>query len=79
MRGVEIHYHETTDFTVTVTPEGRSARTQTVDHASAEDGSLRVGVYAQEYVLAVTNDTPGACNLSSADWEAIRVVRNRRA
>lgn len=74
---IDLNYHESTDAVVTVTPTGKSSHTHVLDE-SLEDGVLSVQVYAADYVIEITNDTPGALCLTSADWEGSWIVRSRR-
>lgn len=78
MKWLELHYHESTDITVAVDATGRSEETHTLDVASPTDGTLRVPVMAADYTFEITNSTPGACTLSSMDWEGRWAPRSRR-
>jgi hypothetical protein len=76
---MRLSYEDTRDFTVTVTPEGRTARTYTVDEASATDGTLSfpVGCENKQATITITNATPNPCRFTDLEWEGNHYSRSR--
>lgn len=80
IRFITIFYRQTTDFTVTVSPLGRTPKVYTVSHDEPTDGELTIPIMCRNtnVELSITNDTPGPCALSEMDWEAWFTSRGRR-
>lgn len=80
LRYVDLWYHDTTDATLEVTPQGRSTYTYQVNHAEPEAGSLRVPIQArsEDTTLVIRDNTPGGCTFSSLDWYGFYATRSRR-
>jgi hypothetical protein len=80
LRFITIFYRQTTDFTVTVSPLGRTAKVYTVTHAEPTDGEITIPIMCRNtnVELSITNNTPGPCALSEMDWEAWFTSRGRR-
>lgn len=79
LRNSELFYVDTTDFTVTVSPVGKTAINYTVNLTTPADGKLRVPIKTRntEVLLEITNNTPGPCALSELDWEGWFTSRDR--
>jgi hypothetical protein len=80
VRYMDLQYNDTTDLTVTVSPNGRTAVEYTVDEDEPTNSNIRFPVLCQntEVTVEIANDTPGPCYLSSIDWEGWFTTRSRR-
>jgi hypothetical protein len=80
VRHVELFYTHTTDFTVTVSPNGRTPIAYLVTKAAPGAGSIKFPVLCRntEVTITVTNETPGPCALSELDWEGWFTSRDKR-
>lgn len=80
IRWIELFYTESTDFTVTVSPTGRTAVTYVFTSAAPASGSIRIPILCKndEVTITITNATPGSCALSEIDWEGWFTSRGRR-
>lgn len=78
-RYVDFHYTSTSNFTVRVTPQGRSA-TNYPHVGVLGDGMVRIPVQsrADNVSIKVLNSTPGPCQIVRADWELFLQTRDRR-
>jgi hypothetical protein len=81
LRYIDIGYQDTTDLTISVTPDGRAARTTTVDLAGPASDIQRVSVQAraEDCTISLTDATPGSVVLTGADWEGFLSRRAQRA
>lgn len=80
LRKIVLSYNETTQFSVIVTPLGRSARTHTFLASAVESGLFTVPVLCQntQADISIINNTPGPCAISEIDWEGWFTNRGRR-
>lgn len=80
LRYLDLDYRKSTDFTVLVTPVGRSAYSKTFTSATPATGTLRVPIQSrgEDTVIAIQNSTPGGCRFVSADFEGFIHTRGRR-
>lgn len=85
---MNISYDPTTDFTVTVTPQGRSAYDYTFSDPTAQQsntpGDLEIAPFRvpiqcrnEDATITITNNTPGGTRLIAFDWEGMYVIRSR--
>lgn len=80
LRYGSLHFHDSTDFTLTVTPQGRTPYTYTHTSDTPEEGTVRFPIQAraEDTKLVLTNDTPGGCAFSTLDWEGLFYSRSKR-
>lgn len=71
VRVLTIHYTDTADLTVTVTPVGTPAKTYSKTNATPASGKLRVPVLAEntQVTIEITSSSAGPLFLSGIDWE----------
>lgn len=79
LRYIELHYQDTTEFDVEVTPQGRTAYTYSVAQASPRDGTLRFPVLtrAEDATIEIVQDTEGGARIVALDWEGFAQNRAR--
>lgn len=77
LRYASFNYHDATDFTVTVTPQGRSPVTYVFHSDTAAEGAFQVPIQsnAATVTIVVTNATTGGCAFSGIDWEGQYTAR----
>jgi hypothetical protein len=85
---IEFSYEPTTDFTVVVTPQGRSSYSYVFHDPTAQQFQapadleimpFRVPIQCrnEDATIQIQNNTPGSTRLVGFDWEAMLVVRSR--
>jgi hypothetical protein len=79
LRYLSFAYHDTTDFTVTVSPDGRTPTSYTFHAAAASEGEFKVPVMARNttVTIEVTNATGNGCAFSGVDWEGFYTTRDQ--
>ena len=81
VRYLDLHYHNTTDATLTVSPDDdRADKALAIDTATAGEGSIHIPVQMRNtyYTLIIADETPGACSFSAVDWEGDYTTRAQR-
>jgi hypothetical protein len=80
VRSLKVSYSDSRDFTVTVTNDGRAAKTYTLDVAAATEGELRVPVLSEnkQTAIVITNATPNPSRITGLDWEGFYTARGQR-
>lgn len=80
IRYLNLFYKDTTDFTLTVAPWGRTPISYVVNAPTPDADTLHVPVLCRniDVTLAIENETPGACALSEIDWEGFYTNRGKR-
>lgn len=75
---IDLWYHDTTDAALEVTPQGRSSYTVETHTRKPNSGRLRAPVHSREARIVLKDSSPGACAVSSLDWEGFYTRRSRR-
>lgn len=79
IRELKVEYTETTDFTATVEPEGRSEKEYVFDEEGLSEGEFRIPVLSRNTaVVEIVNETPGPSAFSAVSWEGTLDRRSRR-
>jgi hypothetical protein len=75
-----LHYKDSREFDVEVTPTGRATRTYAFAETSAQDGEFpfQIGTRNTTALIEFVNDSPFQCILAGLDWEGTLVNRSRR-
>jgi hypothetical protein len=75
-----LHYKDSREFDVEVTPDGRAKRTYSFSETSAEDGEFpfQIGTRNTTALIEFVNDSPFPSVLTGLDWEGTLVNRSRR-
>ena len=81
VRELQVHYNNTEELKVEVTPQGRSKQTVTVSNASPTEGSVRVPVLTrgETAVVSLVSDEAGDARINAIDVELQHSNRSRRA
>lgn len=78
VRFIDLFYSDTCDFTVTVTPEGRTAIPYVFTSATAAEGQMHIPIQSRNTaVIEITNATAAGCAFSGIDVEAQYDIRSR--
>lgn len=75
-----LNFHDSTDFTVTVTPLGRAPYTYTYHSASPETGDFQFPIQTRnlQATIVVTSTNAGGFAFSGFDWEGDYTTRAKR-
>lgn len=76
---LKVHYEDSRNFTVTVTPLSRTARAYSLAATVDTDGTLSVPVLCRntDVSIVITNATPTACRITDLEWEGNHYSRSR--
>jgi len=79
LRYLTLEYHDATDFTVTVTPDGRDAHTYTFHSASPAEGEFKFPVLTRNTTVTIEISTAAnnGCAFSGLSWEGDYTARGK--
>lgn len=81
LKFMDVYYHDTTDFIVTVSLDGRDPRDYTVDFTTGpKTGSFRFPIMGRNTTAQIEfhSLSPGIVCLSTLDWEGDFIMRSKR-